>query len=807
MNISSFLGRPAALAALAIPLALSGLLLLGEGAPVERASVPSPEKARSIHPGTSVPVASTGRRTGTVEAHPEGRAGDRVRKAFPEHTETLFGGDRAFARAGEWFALTEDARAPLSMRLPRSGDDSIAFEAGGLTIAVHELGAGGDGAIDGSAVVYAAPGHTSIWNAQGDGFEEWLHLAAGVARDGEVAAWWEVEGASVRQVGQGAEIVDTGGLVRLRVAAPVAYAMGGRAVPVRLEVDGARIGIVVDAGGEEVLVDPSWKLVASMSTARYDHTATLLQSGKVLVAGGSLDMEVLLASVEVYDPTANTWSTVAPLNTARVFHTATELPSGAVLVAGGSVDNGPPTNTVEIYAPAANTWTLIAPMNVGRQSFTATLLPDGTVLAAGAGSAEVFDPAAGTWTPTPPMVLSRTDHTATLLPSGKVLVAGGSFFAACEIYDPAAHTWTAAAAMSASRILHTATLLPSGKVLVVGGENTSNQPLFTAEIYDPAANAWSPAASMSFTASAFTATLLPNGKVLTASKSGGLVYDPATDTWAPTSAMSTDRNNHQATLLPGGFGVLVEGGVDGTDTSLASAEIYIFGVLGDTCSTNANCSSGFCANGVCCNTACAGTCNACSVAAGAAVNGTCSPLSGLPCSDGNACTQGDACQAGTCMSGTAVVCPVGDPDCQVPGTCDSTSGVCSALVAKPDGTTCPTGTCMGGACTPVATSSSSSSSTTSSSGATSSSSTTSSSSGAGGMGSSSTSSSGAGGSTPEGAGGASSSSGTGGLATASGVSPGCSCTTSGSATPGGMGAGLALLLVLGRRRPARRRPA
>ena len=46
-----------------------------------------------------------------------------------------------------------------------------------------------------------------------------------------------------------------------------------------------------------------------------------------------------LASAEVYDPGADTWTAVASLNTARDFFTATLLPSGKVLVAGGYADS------------------------------------------------------------------------------------------------------------------------------------------------------------------------------------------------------------------------------------------------------------------------------------------------------------------------------------------------------------------------------------------------------------------------------------------------------------------------------------
>jgi hypothetical protein len=73
-----------------------------------------------------------------------------------------------------------------------------------------------------------------------------------------------------------------------------------------------------------------------LATARSFHTATLLPSGKVLVAGGGNDDNLSLASAELHDPASGTWTAAGSLATARSFHTATLLPNGKVLVAGGS---------------------------------------------------------------------------------------------------------------------------------------------------------------------------------------------------------------------------------------------------------------------------------------------------------------------------------------------------------------------------------------------------------------------------------------------------------------------------------------
>src|SRR5437588_39524 len=89
--------------------------------------------------------------------------------------------------------------------------------------------------------------------------------------------------------------------------------------------------------------------VGSMTTPRIGHTATLLPSGKVLVAGGGGG--VLLAQAELYDPATGTWSPTGSMAIARSGHTATLLPSGKVLVAGGSNGSGV-SASAELYDQA-----------------------------------------------------------------------------------------------------------------------------------------------------------------------------------------------------------------------------------------------------------------------------------------------------------------------------------------------------------------------------------------------------------------------------------------------------------------------
>ena len=108
---------------------------------------------------------------------------------------------------------------------------------------------------------------------------------------------------------------------------------------------------------------------------------------------------------------------------------------------------------------------------------------------------------------------------------------------------------------------------------------------------------------------------------------------------------------------------------------------------GARCADGAACGSGFCVDGVCCDAACGGgapdDCEACSVAAGARLDGVCADTSGNACSDASACTTEDVCAAGVCVGG-ATPCRSGT----LCATTDLgfTCGPCPAGTASLDGT-------------------------------------------------------------------------------------------------------------------------
>ncbi|MBZ5790849.1 putative Ig domain-containing protein [Burkholderia contaminans] len=313
-----------------------------------------------------------------------------------------------------------------------------------------------------------------------------------------------------------------------------------------------------------------WVPSGSLFQGRASHTATLLSSGEVLVAGG-VGTGGVLDLAERYNPANGAWALAGKMQTARTEHTATRLANGNVLVAGGA------TRTAEVYDPATGSWTPVGNMKRGRRQATSTLLPDGRVLVVGGieegdfgtyvAEAELYDPVSRTWSTTGSLNVARAHHIATLLPGGKVLVAGGGSqagtTATAEIYDAGSGTWTLVRDMHVKRSSPTVAMLPTGKVLVAGGTSAS----LTAEQYDPVTGAWTMTGPMVMPRVEAQATGLPDGRVVVtgnydASYSGNgasaEIFDPATGNWTAIANMSDPRSMHTATLLTDGS-VLVTG--------------------------------------------------------------------------------------------------------------------------------------------------------------------------------------------------------------------------------------------------------
>ena len=243
----------------------------------------------------------------------------------------------------------------------------------------------------------------------------------------------------------------------------------------------------------------TWTYTGSLHTARWSHTATLLQNGEVLVAGGETlgpDGRISFASAELYNPATGTWTTTGSLHTARFDQTATLLQNGQVLVAGGNTGVFVGLASAELYTPATGKWKTTGSMTTVRRGHTMTLLQNGQVLVAGGSdgsgnllaSAELYNPSTGTWTLTGNLPHPLDGFTATLLQNGQVLAAAGNdggYIACAELYDPSTGAWTLTGSLNQARAYQTAVLLQHGDVLVAGGAYNVYYPTYTAEYYTP----------------------------------------------------------------------------------------------------------------------------------------------------------------------------------------------------------------------------------------------------------------------------------------------------------------------------------
>jgi hypothetical protein len=366
------------------------------------------------------------------------------------------------------------------------------------------------------------------------------------------------------------------------------------------------------------VLDPTWSTTGSMAVPRIDHQMLMLPTGKAIAIGGWNGGP--LSSCELFDPATETFAMTSSMTTARDSFTATTLQAGAVLAAGGfQSPESPCLSSAELYDPLSGTWTATSSMSTWRCWQVASALPDGRALVAGGhdGTAEVFSPGLGTWTNVGAMAADHNTGIARTLADGRVLIAGGlpnwdtyDATATAEIFNPVTNTMQVTGAMAVARTEPLSAALSTGEILVINGESSwtwdvvTTVPYASTELFNPTTGTFRSGPPTRVARIYGTASVASAGLVLFAGGTAGSaviqnaeVYDVASNSWSNGGVMALPRSYPGSVTLPNGK-VLVAGGYQSPVGYTASAELFDMAHFQDAGPGPAPDAGGVCGDGI-----------------------------------------------------------------------------------------------------------------------------------------------------------------------------------------------------------------
>jgi len=254
------------------------------------------------------------------------------------------------------------------------------------------------------------------------------------------------------------------------------------------------------------VTDPTWQAKVTPTVQPLDFARTspgvgLLSNGYFVVFGGTQN-GFATAGVTQYDPNTvtipdgatNQTRSLRSMNTPRaLLGWATDSSSNLSYAIGGQDNNGTPLATVEAYNPSANTWTFEAPLPQTVYSESAAgdgaghIYTFGGVGASGAITNAVYCYTISTnsWAQVASMPVAVRDSGAVLASNGLIYVLGGTTSsgatAAVESYNTATNIWNVETSLPQAISSEAATVDSLGRIEVMGGYDANGNAL--ASIY------------------------------------------------------------------------------------------------------------------------------------------------------------------------------------------------------------------------------------------------------------------------------------------------------------------------------------
>lgn len=587
----------------------------------------------------------------------------------------------------------------LSLRRIARGDE--AWSAAGRSIAAAE-----------GARLDRGRGVTEWWRNVSGGVEHGFDVAVRPAGTGELVFQLDVRGATPRLSERGIELLDPGTRrVRATYEGLLVVDADRHVVPARFEVDeGIRLVVDDRHARYPIVVDPVFSLtpdasfVGSSAEDALGAAVALSADGTRLIAGAPGR-----AAAVVFVDDGSAWSedgVLAPPGAVRTDQVGLAVAlsgDGTRAVVGTPVHSpfglprpGSGPGRADVFRREASGWvweSTLVPVTTSDASCGMAVALDqrGERLAVSclrSGGVFVYARSGTSWVQEGSgSVLSGT-RCVDLSGDGTRLLADGVILAR------AGSVWTVEATLAMGLLgVDSCQLDPAGSTAVVGG--------WWNELGVPPAALMNRAAAVSRrTGTTWSATdfLDPDDMGLTMGTGDVVVNDDGQFVVMDVPGRTVlhgflDRGagwteGTSAVVLPsvGSTGLAFAGdtlavGSRDDDTSATNAgSVHVFRVRvasagGEPCADASDCISDFCADGVCCDTDCGGPgdCQACSVAAGAAVDGTCAVIT-----DARICRPaGAACDEPERCAGAAS-CPadllaVAGAECRAPaGPCDAT---------------------------------------------------------------------------------------------------------------------------------------